>query len=128
MLNFNFDAYQTKTITIAGRDFEVNFNDHFQSELLKLEAKIFAVQKTMEALDNGTIDDATDEIIKVGTDALAEMKAAEVAFFDEFLGDGAGEWLYKKANHSTQALAKLVGVLRQEADKQGKNRKARRGK
>lgn len=124
-INFNFDKYQTKTVNVAGREFNVAFNDEFREQLALLSLKLNAIQKTINTAD--TDDTLTlDDQKKVVKAAFKDLKDEAVTFFNVFFGDGAGDWIYKKANQSTTALYTLVKFLETEADKQTTSRSQRR--
>lgn len=124
-----------KAVQIAGKEYDLVFNDKFIKLVADMQLKVAEAAK-------GFDDD--DKLKKFAKKEYAEQKEQLMAAFDEgkkividaldqLLGKGEGERLYKYYNESTQALTTLVALLNKEAndavrETKAKNRAERRAK
>lgn len=124
-----------KAVQIAGKEYELIFNDKFAKLVADMQLKVAEATK-------GFDDD--DKLKKFAKKEYAEQKEQLMTAFDEgkkividaldqLLGKGEGERLYKYYNESTQALTTLVALLNKEAtdavrETKAKNRAERRAK
>lgn len=107
-----------KTVQIAGKEYDLVFNDKFIKLVADMQLKVAEATK-------GFDDD--DKLKRFAKKEYAEQKEQLMTAFDEgknividaldqLLGKGEGERLYKYYNESTQALTTLVALLNKVAN------------
>lgn len=124
-----------KTVQIAGKEYELIFNDKFAKLVADMQLKVGEATKDFD--DDTKLEQFAkkeySEQKKQLMDAFDKGKVVVVDALDQLLGKGEGERLYKYYNESTQALTTLVALLNKEAndavrENKAKNRAERRAK
>lgn len=116
-----------KTVQIAGKEYDLVFNDKFIKLVADMQLKVAEATK-------GFDDD--DKLKRFAKKEYAEQKEQLMTAFDEgknividaldqLLGEGEGEHLYKHYNESTQALTALVALLNKVANDTVRENKAK---
>ena len=124
-----------KTVQIAGKEYDLVFNDKFIELVADMQLKVAEATKDFDGddkLKQFAKKEYTEKKEQLMT-TFDEGKKIVIDALDQLLGKGEGERLYKYYNESTQALTTLVALLNKEAngavrETKAKNRAERRAK
>ena len=117
-INIDSRVKNTKEVTIAGRNYNIDFNDKFTKEIAKVNLAADKTIKEVEKLQQEEVDKMSledqEKYVFAKIDGARDIM---IKFFDEYLGNGQGQRIYKYFKQSTQTLGNIIGVLYQESQK-----------
>lgn len=136
-LNIDEQIQNTALVTIGGHEYDIAFNDKFQRASVDVLAQMGEMLDNLDKLTkedkdgNSPLDDlSADELCAQFNGFLAAAKKYGLAFFNEYLGDGSGDRIFKFYHEDTTAIMRVIGILRDQSEQllQQDNRETRRAK
>lgn len=128
-INLDTQIKNTEDVIIAEQKYSVVFNDQFEKRItfISLKADKF-IQKANEVTDEEAEKMSLEEQKAYVSKSFDDASHIIMDFFDETLGKGAGERIYKYYHESTLALSNIVGLLLKEARNQHVKQQTKRSK
>ncbi|XRJ96322.1 hypothetical protein ACPBEI_07945 [Latilactobacillus sakei] len=116
-INIDSKIKNTEQVIIGGKTRDIAFNDEFNRKVSDLELTIGKSVKSIKDLDEDVAENMTlDEQKKLIKGKIKEVATAAIKFFDEQFEKGSGQEIYDYYHQSSEALAIVVGQLKDLSD------------
>lgn len=129
-INLDERIQNRKNFIIGGQEVSIPMNDEFAKHVAEVNMEILDVQDQISALKPEEADEMSlDEQKKYVFEKFDKISSKARQFFDDVIGEGEGDRIYKYYNSDTQALALIINQLNEESTNILKqNRQQRRQK
>lgn len=123
------------TIKLAGKEYNLTFNDDFREKVTITETNVSKIIKKLNSdkFSDYVLDLSADKRKETIANLINDLKRIATTGLDELLGEGVGQQVWEYYNGSTDAVSAVIGALENAADKaveikENQNRAQRRAK
>ena len=129
-INLDEQIQNRKSFTIAGQEFFIPMNDAFAKHVAEVNMEVLYVQNEINKLKPEDADEMSlDEQKAYVFGKFDQISKIERKFFDEVIGEGEGDRIYKYYGEDTQTMAFIINQMDKESTNiLVKNRQQRRQK
>lgn len=128
-INLDSQVKNTEEVIIAGKTYQVVFNDKFEKEVTNISLAVEKeIKKANEISEKEADEMSLEEQKKYVDESFAAARNLMIEFFDKYLGNGEGKRIYKHFHEDTKTLSKIVGILYQTAHKENSKQQQQKRK